>query len=282
MQQIKDKSILPHSSVLEDLSMIGELFSIANVEGPQISKSNFDAIDGILENGAILTIDNKKVINIGGINDGSYTINFNSPETANYNVTIKYSCIDGDKPLRVDINNEFKTVYHLPKTVDDSEDSDAIFTFKAKFYEGENKVKFHGDGINVAPSISSINFNILKSLGTYNLMTVSITEDDKEKINNSIKESPISIGSSQVFNENSLNQNIMEEKIEPIELNLTVPYDGIYDFSIPYMGLDSHNLKIEVNGIESDISSYLNMHSKDGTVVKLFLKGGENLIRVYN
>ncbi|MGL5245373.1 MAG: hypothetical protein ACRC7R_09395, partial [Sarcina sp.] len=125
-----------------------------------ITKDVYEAGKGVFAGGGRINDGSVFAGWLGGPTDGSVTLNVRVKEEGFYNFEFEYIAADSDRPLKIDVNGiDSKKIYNPPKTNGwlDSQFS----VFKVKLYlnlDGfvENKIKFHGDGTNYAPSINKV------------------------------------------------------------------------------------------------------------------------------
>ncbi|WP_170272151.1 putative mucin/carbohydrate-binding domain-containing protein [Clostridium tarantellae] len=142
-----------------------------------ILPENQEVINGDLSGEVKLDTVTRFATLIGGPSDGSSTININVTDIGSYNLIFDYVSLDYDRKLNIDINDvNTGTVYNLPRTNDWDVTSATVFTLPGtySFDEGNNTLKFHGDGINYSPDLSlayitqnPFNSTINVTMGTY-------------------------------------------------------------------------------------------------------------------
>ncbi|MPQ43201.1 glycoside hydrolase family 2 TIM barrel-domain containing protein [Clostridium tarantellae] len=160
--------------------------------GPSLGKINlrlisknknniYDLSKGILNNGAKINANTNFVSYIGGIQNGSVTLNINVLESGLYNCRIQYLSAEDNRTLKVDINNiSIDKIYTVEKTNSWNISDCKILSFNINLNLGNNIIKFYGDGINNSPELRLITLvPVIKD----NLPEIDIDISDDWKFN---------------------------------------------------------------------------------------------------
>ncbi|MPQ44476.1 carboxypeptidase regulatory-like domain-containing protein, partial [Clostridium tarantellae] len=138
----------------------------------EIPLTEYNIANGILENGAIKDSSTEFLTNVGGLKDGSSTVIVNAINSGRHSLEISYICKNDDKSLKIDVNGINIGVYTLPMTVNYTVEDAEVFNIKVNLNEGDNIIKFHGNGIDNAPdlgefTITPISESIINSVTPY-------------------------------------------------------------------------------------------------------------------
>ncbi|MGL5244107.1 MAG: hypothetical protein ACRC7R_02850, partial [Sarcina sp.] len=203
-----------------------------------ISTYSIEASAGTLANGAKI----EPTINfagwLGGPTDGSATVTFDIANSGKYNLSVQYIGGDTNRPLKIDVNGiNTGTVYITEKTNAWTLSEAKIFTTLLDLKSGKNSIKFHGNGIDYAPSLGTVKL----------IMITAITTNYSADASSGIL----------------LNGSKIEPTINfagwlggPADGSTTLTFDiansGKYNLSVQYIGGDTNRpLKIDVNGVNT-------------------------------
>ncbi len=230
-----------------------------------------ESIDGVLENGAVITdvngINPGFVDLIGGTNDGSVSITINAPLAGNYILGIKH-LNSTTRNLAIDFNGiSTGIIYTVPSTSSLALADAETFNVILSLNQGNNIIKFHGDGVNLAPMLGPIVYVQEQFL--------SLTEAENATLG----------GSASVNGEFVLNIGGTGNGYAQIIKN--VPFTGVYDLILTYVANDANKtVRILVNGVDTGFiydfeqTDSLNISDTKIKVIKITLNAGSNTIRV--
>ncbi|MPQ43813.1 carboxypeptidase regulatory-like domain-containing protein [Clostridium tarantellae] len=161
-----------------------------NILTPSVKITSTKEIDtyntstGLLENGSQVDYLTGFVTSLGGINDGAVTLNVTVEESGLYNLAIQYTSADFNRPLRLEVNGKDNgEVYKVPITSGWEIFHTKIFYVLTSLNKGVNVIKFHGDGVNLAPNLSMVTL-ILNQTESVTLFNTSSSDQTKSKTYN--------------------------------------------------------------------------------------------------
>ncbi|WP_170272205.1 carboxypeptidase regulatory-like domain-containing protein [Clostridium tarantellae] len=236
--------------------------------GP-LAAGNYNANEGVLENGAKLDESSNFVGWIGGPNDGSSTITINANNTKTYNVSIQY--ISGeDRPLKIDVNEvNTGTIYMLKSTLGWTIQDAKVFTLSLPLNSGDNTIKFHGNGEEYAPSLGIVTIEDPTGL-IYNA-SLGILKNGAKLENVSTL-----VGGLGGSNDGS------------ITIIINTLSGGEYNLEVQYLSPDSNRpLKIDINEVTLEEVYYfpqtygVTINDTKTFTIPLNLKNGGNKIRFH-
>ncbi|MPQ44086.1 carboxypeptidase regulatory-like domain-containing protein [Clostridium tarantellae] len=243
----------------------------------------YNALDGFLENEAIIEDlkDGKIVGWLGGPKDGSVTLKVNVDNDEIYNVTIKY--VSGEKrPFKLAINGkDTKVIYSVTPTNSWTISDAKTLNLPIALNSGENTIKFHGDGINYAPSIIELSISSSSSnaeikypeLPTYNYNALEGLIENEARIEN-LKDGKV-VGW------------LGGPKDGSVTIGINVSNVGSYNLGIKYVSGENRPFKITING--EPIETIYTVPSTNGWTIsdaKVFtlpinLKSEKNFIKFH-
>ncbi|MPQ43720.1 hypothetical protein [Clostridium tarantellae] len=255
----------------------------APISTPPLPTSNlytpliYEAVSGLLQNGARKELENKFIGWLGGPNDGSVNLNVKVSTSGNYTLSITYLSGDRDRPLKISVNNIDKKIIYNPPSTNSWKYSDAkTFTIAVDLNEGENTIKFHGDRINYGPLIGkiSLSFNssttITSTASSHSTFTPQIGLEGSATINGDF-----------ITGINSVGKGV-------VTLLVDVPSNGIYDLGIHYVAnTPDSKIKIAINNtslpdyyiFEKTLTT--NITDSKVKIIKVNLSKGKNYIVIY-
>lgn len=119
---------------------------------------SFSMINGTMSNGAALTLGDKFVGNLGGVNNGAVSLNISVPQAAKYAMRIKYVAGDADKTLKIDVDGvNTGTTYTLTKTAGATAADAQTFIVTLYLDAGVHTVKFYNT-TDPAPILGDLTF----------------------------------------------------------------------------------------------------------------------------
>ncbi|MPQ43869.1 hypothetical protein [Clostridium tarantellae] len=263
-----------------------KISSILSSSTPLIT--NYDAVLGTFSNGASVNESTNFVDNIGGPMDGSVEVPLSVDKYGEYNLEFKYLAPLDNSALKIDVNDVVSDeVYFIPQTIGNTLSSAKTFITAVTLRPGNNKVKFHGNGVDIAPSIGTFTLNPVGA-SSENISTSVFSTGDNTLVTNY----NATLGT--FFNGASVNMttnfvgNIGGPIDGAIEVPLTVNKEGEYNLELKYLSpFDNTALKIDVNDIVSD-EVYFIPRTAGSTIdyvenFKLIinLKAGTNKIRFH-
>ncbi|MPQ43814.1 carboxypeptidase regulatory-like domain-containing protein [Clostridium tarantellae] len=253
-----------HGNGINSTPMLGKLnFTLA----PDFTTYNVS--HGSLENGATIDTTTGFTTKLGGIFNGSSTVNVVTDDDGDYYLTIKYISTATDRPLKLDINGvNTGTIYKLPKTSVGTLPNPKTFTIKIPLVEGFNFIKFYGIEAPLAPDLESFVITNNELIKTYDITEAILSKGAKKfKIPGFI----CCLGGL---------------RNGSATLKVNVDKEGLYDLAFKYLsGNTSRPLKLKVNNI-----SMKNIYKLPPTVdfeiknaktftIPIKLKSGENEIK---
>ncbi|MGL5243785.1 MAG: hypothetical protein ACRC7R_01230, partial [Sarcina sp.] len=216
---------------------------------------------------------------LGGPTDGSVTLTVNVDKSGIYNMFIQYISSDTDRPLVVDVNGVTdKTIYKTPRTDGWTIEYAKIFVIGVNLKIGENKIKFHGNGVNYAPSIGEVKFYLSKIMS--NETTAILNKYD------------IALGSlsegALIDESTNLITNIGGKEDISSLVSVKVDNTGYYNLVIKYLSGDTNRiLKMAING-DDNYAPYIlsktstwNLEDMGTFKTKVLLTKGENSIKFH-
>ncbi|MGL5245521.1 MAG: glycoside hydrolase family 2 TIM barrel-domain containing protein [Sarcina sp.] len=251
------------------------MINVANVNIPVIGETIYDFNNGYLSNGAVVNggYEFEKFVGwIGGPIDGSLTIIVNVNNKGIYNLAINYISGNDIRVLKIDVNGmDTGTIYKLPITSGWEINNALTYKVPISLEAGYNFIKFHGDGTNYGADLGSI----------------TLSSSATKTFDSSIGKTTVTLYGAAMFNGEFID-NIGGYGNGEVQLGVSVPYTGEYDFAIEYVAINnSSKVKIDVNGVNTnEIYSFnetksLDKNSKKVKVIKLNLVEGSNIIKVY-
>ncbi|MPQ43200.1 carboxypeptidase regulatory-like domain-containing protein [Clostridium tarantellae] len=133
----------------------------------------FNMANETLFNGAKLDAENNFVSGIGGITDGSVTVNLITDSWGIYDLAVKYIGVDENIPFKLEVNGVSTGSIYIPPKTDGLDINNALtFSLPIKLNYGENTIKFHGNGNEYGPSFGEGSVTLIKMLTTYNYHVV--------------------------------------------------------------------------------------------------------------
>ncbi|MGL5244148.1 MAG: hypothetical protein ACRC7R_03055, partial [Sarcina sp.] len=132
--------------------------------------NTYDVSYGELSNRCIKDISTDFAKNLGGFSDGSSKVTVIVPTTSLYYLSIQYLAPYAKNILKIDINEVNGSSYTLPNTQGLSVSDARTFTITIPLNAGTNNIKFHGNGSNFAPYLSTL--TLLPNLSTIPTQTV--------------------------------------------------------------------------------------------------------------
>ncbi|MPQ43652.1 carboxypeptidase regulatory-like domain-containing protein, partial [Clostridium tarantellae] len=131
-----------------------ESTSTLPVEATKEALYTYNAIKGILTGGAEINSANNLVTKLGGENDGATTLTVFIDKEGIYNLFGIYIAPDFNSHLKIFINETSKNYsYELPMTRGETLIYSKIFIIVIELKEGNNTIKFHGNGKDLAPDL---------------------------------------------------------------------------------------------------------------------------------
>ncbi|MPQ42968.1 hypothetical protein [Clostridium tarantellae] len=244
----------------------------------------FQAVEGVLSNGAKPELEGKIVGWIGGPDDGATTITVKVEKSGIYEFLVQYIVTD-NRVFKVDVNNLNTGIIYTPEntatwTIKDSK----IFKLRLKLDVGENKVKFHGNGTDYSPSFGEITVNMVKdSVNTTTLPSASY---------------PMVVGKFQAAKGELANGAKLEldGKVagwiggpDDGATTITVKVDraGAYEFLVQYVSGENRVFRVDVNGVSTDTiyrpekTNGWSINDAANFKLTLQLKAGENKVKLH-
>ncbi|MGL5244176.1 MAG: hypothetical protein ACRC7R_03200, partial [Sarcina sp.] len=137
---------------------------------PLLGVGDYNLAKGAFGNGAIRSSNTGFVSNLGGTANGYVTYTFKNMDSGEYDVALEYLNTGANKFLKLDINGLSNEVRYSVNNTANNDISNASTTkFKVIFKQGDNTIKFYGDGVNGCPDIRKINLKKTLTLGSYKL-----------------------------------------------------------------------------------------------------------------
>ncbi|MGL5245090.1 MAG: hypothetical protein ACRC7R_07965, partial [Sarcina sp.] len=227
-----------------DLVLIANDFIITNITPtpttiPGTTTMKYSIATGVLTGGAKLELDSKLAGWLGGPTDGASTIKVNVSGEGVYNLAIEYIDGDGGRPLVIDVNGvNTGSIYRTIKTTGWTLADTKTITVPVTLKNGENTLKFHGNGKDYAPSLAGLTLiKVASSIIALNFINGILT------------------GGAKLVLENKLVGWIGGPNDGASTLTANVDSVGMYNLVIEYLDGDGGRpFKLDINGISTGIS----------------------------
>ncbi|MPQ44582.1 carboxypeptidase regulatory-like domain-containing protein, partial [Clostridium tarantellae] len=239
---------------------------------------------GILENDALFDYSTGFITALGGEKDGSVTLSVNVEKYGIYNLAIYYLAADFNRPLTIEVNGkELEEIYKVPITPGWEIDATKIFNISVILNEGLNTLKFHGDGINLAPNLSKVTL-IFNETESSPMVTTTLATSDNSYFKSIAIAGSYSNGAN--YNKETLLATALGGTTDgTVTVEIYIRDTAIYYMTIKYIAkLSNLNLKVDVNN-EKDNTIYT-LPETDSFISKAFilpvsLKRGNNTIKFH-
>ncbi|MPQ44484.1 putative mucin/carbohydrate-binding domain-containing protein [Clostridium tarantellae] len=147
-----NNSIRFHGNGINFAPDFGQVAIVKNIE---LESGIYSVANGNFEGGARLNQSGTYAINIGGTTKGASTVTVRVQITDQYNMILNYINTDNaPRPLKIDVNGINTGKIYL---VDPSDNG--IFTTSLRLSQGDNAIKFYGDGVNHSPDLGKFSLN---------------------------------------------------------------------------------------------------------------------------
>ncbi|MPQ43862.1 carboxypeptidase regulatory-like domain-containing protein [Clostridium tarantellae] len=224
-------------------------------------KKTYNVANGMLSNGARLDDGTNFAGWIGGPADGSSTLNVVADTDGVYNLSVQYIGADTNRPLKIDVNGINTGIIYTPPMTNGWTINDAkTFTTTVNLKNGNNTLKFHGNGIDYGPSLGEITLLLSSSSNSPITPTPTPTPNPIPTPNPTPSLKTYNAANGILSNGARLDDGtnfagwIGGPANGSSTLNVVADADGVYNLSVQYIGADTNRpLKLDINGVNTGI-----------------------------